>query len=87
VHAELLAASRHGATLVVDMTATTFCDSSGIRLFLRARDRAAAGGGELRLAAVGPTVMRAFELLGADRMLSIYATVNEAVRTPSAVEP
>jgi anti-sigma B factor antagonist len=87
LEAELLAASRYGATVIVDMTETTFCDSSGIRLFLLAHDRAAADGGELRLAAVGPAVMRILELLGANRVLSIYPTVGEALQQPSAVEP
>jgi anti-sigma B factor antagonist len=85
--AELLAASRHDATVIVDMTATTFCDSSGIRLFLLAHDRAAADGGQLRLAAVSPTVMRIFQVLGVDRVLSIYHTVGDALRPPSAAEP
>jgi anti-anti-sigma factor len=84
LEAELIAASRHHATVIVDMSATAFCDSSGIRLFLLAHDRAVADGGELRLAAVGPAVRRIFELLGADQVLSIYPTVGEALQHPSA---
>jgi anti-anti-sigma factor len=80
VDAELAAASRHDATVIVDMTTTTFCDSSGIRVFLVAHDRAAADGGELRLAAVDPAVLRTLQLVGADRVLSIYPTVGEALQ-------
>jgi anti-anti-sigma factor len=52
LHAELLAAGRRGPTIIVDLAATTFCDSSGTRLLLRAHSRATADGGELRLASV-----------------------------------
>jgi anti-anti-sigma factor len=85
--AELLAASRHDANVIVDMTATKFCDSSGMRLFLLAHDRAAADGGELCLAAVGPAVMRVFELLGVDRVLNIFSSVDAAMLHLSAAEP
>ena len=46
----LLEASAHGhGTLVVDMTGTQFCDSSGLHTLLAAHKRARAEGGEMLL--------------------------------------
>jgi anti-anti-sigma factor len=42
-------AARGHTTIVVDMTGTVFCDSSGLHTLLRAHKRAVANGGELRL--------------------------------------
>jgi anti-sigma B factor antagonist len=55
------AAARGRGTLVVDMTGTTFCESSGVGVLAQAHKRALAQGGELRL--VMPTstlVLRKF---------------------------
>jgi anti-sigma B factor antagonist len=50
LRAALLEAAAHGhRTLVVDMTVTRFCDSSGIHTLLAAHKRAGAEGGELLL--------------------------------------
>ena len=46
----LLEAAEHGhGTLVLDMTRTQFCDSSGLHTLLAAHKRAHAAGGELLL--------------------------------------
>jgi anti-anti-sigma factor len=45
----LAAGDTEHATVVLDMTQTAFCDSSALNVLVRARKRAAAGGGELRL--------------------------------------
>ena len=64
--------------LVVDMTATTFCDSAGITALVRASRRAAANGATMRVAASGPPVLRVFSLVGIDRLIDIYPTVDAA---------
>jgi len=67
------AALKPGVTIVVaDMTGTIFCDSTGVRELMVARERAARNGAELRLLQPGPAVMRTLELLGADKILPIY---------------
>jgi anti-sigma B factor antagonist len=78
LHAELLAASRQSATVIVDMSQTIFCDSCGFNILVRARERAAADGGELRLAALHGSPRRALTVLGADRLFPIFSTVAEA---------
>lgn len=75
----LLGVLNQGALgLIVDMTATTFCDSAGIAALARAARRAAAGGATLRLAVSAPTVLRVFALVGIDRLIEIYPDVAAA---------
>ncbi len=65
--------------LVADMTATTFCDSAGITALIRAARRADANGAVMRLAAVAPPVLRVFNLVGIDRLIDIYPSVEAAM--------
>ncbi|HUN33007.1 MAG TPA: STAS domain-containing protein [Trebonia sp.] len=75
----LLAVLSSGArALIIDMTATTFCDSAAIGAITRAARRAAAAGAEIRLAACAPPVLRILDLLGIDRVVAVYPTVAEA---------
>ena len=64
--------------LVIDMTATTFCDSAGITALMRASRRASATGATMCLAVSGPPVLRVFSLVGIDRLIDIYPTVDAA---------
>jgi anti-sigma B factor antagonist len=64
--------------LVVDMTATVFCDSAGVQVLVRARHRAAAAGLALRLAAGTPQVRRVLELTGADQVIDTYPDLETA---------
>jgi anti-anti-sigma regulatory factor len=62
------------------MTPTTFCDSSGFRVLLVVTDRAAENGAQLRVAAsAGGPVLRAFSLMGFDRVLQIFPSLHEAL--------
>jgi anti-sigma B factor antagonist len=75
----LLSVLNQGALgLVVDMTATTFCDSAGITALGRAARRAAATGAMMRLATSAQPVLRVFSLVGIDRVIDIHPTVEEA---------
>lgn len=65
--------------LVVDMTETVFCDSSGIQVLLRAHRRAVAAGLELRLATSSPAVRRVLELTGIDRVIDMYPDLSAAM--------
>ena len=66
------------ATLIVDMSATTFCDSSGVSALVRAFKRAKAGGTEMRLVVDSPAVLRILTITGADRLITIYASAADA---------
>ena len=65
--------------LVVDMTATTFCDSAGITAISRAARRAAAHDATIRLAATAPAVLRVLDLVGMDRLINVYPDTAAAV--------
>ena len=91
VGAELQAAFAPGVTTVVaDMTATTFCDSRGIRALVLAHKHAVASGAELRLAVPSAGVLRVMGILGLDVVLAIYPSLEEALAVqpgPTGVNP
>jgi len=66
-------------TVIADMTATTFCDSSGISILIRARKQAAANKTELRLVVASAAVLRALTLVKIDSLLPIYPTLSQAL--------
>jgi anti-sigma B factor antagonist len=69
------------ATVIADLTATTFCDSRGIDRIITAWSKAEAGGRQLRLAvSPGGEVANLMELLGIGEALTLYPSVDEAAR-------
>ncbi|MFJ4713909.1 STAS domain-containing protein [Streptomyces sp. NPDC088785] len=72
---DLLATS---PTVIMDMSAVTFCDSSGFNALLRLHRRAQESGGRLVLAAPHPTVSRLLALTGSDQVFEIFRTRAEA---------
>ena len=66
--------------IVLDFSATAFCDSSGINAVFRIEHRAKAAGAVLRLAVPPDTQMyRAFELIGMSGVVPLLPTVAAAV--------
>ena len=81
----LLEAAAHGhGTLVVDMTRTQFCDSSGLHTLLAAHRRAQAEGGELLLAISATPVLRVFAITGIDRIIPNFTSLDQALAQTSA---
>lgn len=81
----LLEAAAHGhGTLVVDMTLTRFCDSSGIHTLLAARNRAQAEGAELLLVIPDIAPLRVFQITGVDRVIPIVTSLDQALARTSA---
>jgi anti-sigma B factor antagonist len=66
-------------TVIADMTATTFCDSSGISMLVRAHKHAAANGTRLRLVVPSAAVLRALTLVGVDDLLPISPSLSQAL--------
>jgi len=90
VREELLSLINRGATtLIADMTATVSCDQAGAEAVIRARTRAAASGTELRLVVTAPVVAQVLRLVGLDRTVSVYPSLDAAVaaRLPAAADP
>jgi anti-anti-sigma factor len=77
---QILAAFGPRVTVVIaDMSATEFCDASGIRHLLIANDAATACGGELRVVVRSPVVQRVMQTVGVDQVLRIYSSLDEAL--------
>jgi phosphoserine phosphatase RsbU/P len=68
--------------ITVDMTATVFCDSAGVRALVRGNDLAAAGGSELRLAMGDSPATRVVQLIGLDQIIPVYRDVQQSLAAP-----
>jgi anti-sigma B factor antagonist len=75
------AATGHGR-LVVDMTRTRFCDSSGLHTLIAAHKRAEAEGREVLLVIPSTPVLRVFALTGIDHVIPNFTTLTEALAQP-----
>jgi anti-sigma B factor antagonist len=85
LRAALLEASANGHDrLVVDMTRTQFCDSSGLRTLIAAHKRAEAEGREVLLVIPSPAVLRVFALTGMDRVIPNFTSLPEALARTAA---
>lgn len=69
------------AGLILDLTATDFMDSSGLRLLVSTHERFAAEGGRLRLAVAPGPIWRLLEVTGLIGHLDVHDTVEEATST------
>lgn len=80
VREDLLSVINQGATLlVVDMGATTFCDSAGVNALVRAFKRAAASAAGIRLVVGTPAVLRILAITGVDHLIDVYPSVAAAM--------
>jgi anti-anti-sigma factor len=87
VRDELLSVINRGATtLIADLTATVSCDQSGAEAVFRAWQRAAANSTELRLVITAQIVARMLRLVGLNRTVSVYPSLDAATaaRLPTA---
>jgi len=75
----LLAVSTPGAVVVMDMTETTFCDSSGLDLFAEISDRLYESGGELRVVVCSAMVRRVMTVTGVDQLVRTFPTLYKAL--------
>jgi|HubBroStandDraft_6_1064221.scaffolds.fasta_scaffold568603_1 anti-sigma B factor antagonist len=83
--AALLTAADHGQrAIIVDMTGTEFCDSTGLNVLVRALRQADGAGGELRLAVGGTALQRVLAVTGVATMFGVYPSLGEALQ---AAEP
>ncbi|MFD5830837.1 STAS domain-containing protein [Lentzea sp. NPDC060358] len=73
-----------GAHAVLDLGELQFMDSTGLALVLDWHRRLAEAGGQLRIASAQAPVHRLFELADVAQVLSLHASVDEAVQEPVA---
>jgi anti-sigma B factor antagonist len=69
----VLAAIPTAYAVVLDLEDLTFCDSSGIAMFLLAHEKAEAAGVDLTICNVPPVVQRVLSITGVDQKLNIRA--------------
>ena len=67
------------ALVVVDMSRTRFSDSAGLNALVAVARQARAEGGEVRLVVVAGAVARLMALTGVDRVIPIYASLEDAL--------
>ena len=79
IEAELISAVREDATVIADMSATTFCDCAGARAVYRASERAAAVRGDLRVVITTAPVLRLFSILRIDQVISLHSGLDAAL--------
>lgn len=79
---QLTGALSPGVEMVVaDLTSTSFCDSSGVHALVASHEQATAQDIELRLAvSPGGSVRRVLQLVGADHVVPVFASVPEAIQ-------
>ncbi|MEU5957845.1 STAS domain-containing protein [Streptomyces sp. NPDC047525] len=73
-----------GQLLVLDLSGLEFCDSSGISVFLAARNLAIEQGGTVALAAIPANTARMLSIVGLDRVFTIYSDASTATARTSA---
>ncbi|RST17683.1 anti-sigma factor antagonist [Streptomyces sp. WAC05374] len=70
IEPELLLAAVGRPDVRLELSGLTFCDTSGVDLIVRTRDRCAAHGGRMRVCGIPPRAGLVFRLLGVDRTLA-----------------
>jgi len=81
---ELLRVIADGASLVViDLTATTFIDSTALGVIIRGVERLKLKDGRLVVVCADPNIVKIFEVTGLNRLFSVYGSRDEALaQTP-----
>ncbi|MBL7261772.1 STAS domain-containing protein [Paractinoplanes lichenicola] len=70
---------RPAPRVVVDLSGIEFCDSTGLSALIVGHNRAAEGGGWLRLAAPSEFLGRLLDTVGLTPRLAVYQTVGDAL--------
>jgi len=63
---------------VFDVAALEYVDSSGIGTIVSCLTQIKKAGADLRVAGASPRIKRLFTMTGVDKLLTLYASVNEA---------
>jgi anti-sigma B factor antagonist len=74
----------HCPALIVDLTQVTFIDSTGLSVIIEYFRDAAQHRGVLCLCGLNDELKNIFRIVGLDRTISMFATVNEATSAISA---
>ena len=75
----ILATATGQPVIVVDMSGTEFCDSTGLNVLVRALGQAEQAGADLRLVMGGTGVQRVLTVTGVAGMFRIFQTLGQAL--------
>jgi anti-anti-sigma factor len=85
LRAGILAAIEAGRDVVIiDMSETAFCDSTGLNVLVRAHKQLTADGRELRLVIREATLLRIFTVTGVSTMFHLFTSLDEALAPAAA---
>jgi len=85
---QLVSLLRAASHLIIDLSAVTHADASGLAVLVGSGRRARLLGGSLRLAAPTPEVSQVLSATGMDRHLDVFPTVRAAITgQPGLPEP
>ena len=73
-----VAAGKH--KMVLDMAGARYISSAGLRTLADVLTRNREAGGDLKLVAMNPKIMRVFQIIGFDKFFSIYDTLADAIK-------
>jgi anti-sigma B factor antagonist len=77
---ELLRVIGDGATLVaIDLTKTTFIDSTALGVLIRGVERLKMSDGQLVVACADPNIIKVFEVTGLNRVFTVVGSRDEAL--------
>jgi anti-anti-sigma factor len=68
-------AAEHGEIIELDLAEIAYCDSSGLRVFIKLSNELAARGGRLRLVRPSPAVLRLVDLTNTGAILGLAPEV------------
>jgi anti-sigma B factor antagonist len=75
----LAAAATAQPVIVVDMSGTEYCDSTGLNVLVRALEQADQDGAQLRLVMGGTALQRILTVTGVVGLFRIYETLGQAL--------
>jgi anti-sigma B factor antagonist len=83
VRRQLLDCVKRQQDVLVDLSAVTYIDSSGIASLVEALQWAKRRGSDLSLVAVSPQALRVFELARLDKVFAIHSDIDAALAAAS----
>ena len=69
-----------GKDVVVDLTATTFIDSTALSVLVEATKRLRPEGGRVALVCIDPNIVKIFRITALDRLFPVFASRADAMR-------
>jgi anti-sigma B factor antagonist len=81
------AASRGRPAVVVDMSATHFCDTAGLHALVGAHRRAQAEGSRVLLVIAANAVLRILAITGLDQVLARFTSLDDALAAAPVSQP